>query len=116
MEYRIAEKSDLKEIIELYKQLNSDDIEIEYNKALSIWEKTESINIIKYFIAVENSKVVSSCNIAIIPNLTRDGRPYAIIENVITDILYRRKGIGRKVIENAINYANRNNCYKYPHN
>ena len=33
-------------------------------------------------------------------------------ENVITDINYRKTGIGRKLIEMAIEYAKENNCYK----
>jgi len=112
MEYRTAKRTDLNEIMKLYKQLNPDDKEIEYKKALSIWDISESSNIMKYFVALDSLTIVACCNIAIIPNLTRNGRPYAIIENVITDSSYRRKGIGKKIIENAIQYAKINNCYK----
>jgi GNAT superfamily N-acetyltransferase len=48
----------------------------------------------------------------IIPNLTQNGKSIGFIENVITDKEYRRKGIGKKVMEMAIKYAKETNCYK----
>jgi len=51
-------------------------------------------------------------HLAIIPNLTRNGKSNGFIENVITDEKYRNKGIGKKVIEMAIEYGKQNNCYK----
>jgi len=49
---------------------------------------------------------------AILPNLTRGGRSNAFIENVITDEAYRRRGIGKKLMEMAVQYGRENNCYK----
>jgi GNAT superfamily N-acetyltransferase len=45
-------------------------------------------------------------------NLTRQQRPYAVIENVITHQDYRKKGYGTLVMEKAVDYAKRENCYK----
>ncbi len=111
IEYCIAEKKHLVQILELYKQLHPEEDSISIDAANKIWEKTEENNI-KYFIAIENGKVISSCYLAIIPNLTRNGKSNGFIENVITDKKYRQKGIGRNVIEMAIKYGKDNNCYK----
>jgi len=111
IKYSIAEKENLIGIIELYKQLIPEEESININRANEIWEQVEKNNI-KYFIAIDNCKIISSCYLAIIPNLTRNGRSNGFIENVITNENYRKKGIGKKLIEMAIEYGKQNNCYK----
>lgn len=112
MEYRIAKKDDLQRLLVLYKQLNPEEELVDLEKASSIWDATEKTDATRYFIAVDDTRIVSTCNVTLVPNLTRNGKSFAIIENVITDNDYRRQGIGKKVIENAIQYAKENNCYK----
>jgi len=111
IEFSIARKKHLPMILELYKQLIPEEIPIDIKMANEIWEKIENSGI-KYFIAIENGIIISSCYLAIIPNLTRNGKSIGFIENVITDEKYRKKGIGKKVIEMAIEYGKQNNCYK----
>lgn len=111
IEYSIARKEHLPLILELYKQLIPEEIPIDIKTANEIWEKIENSGI-KYFIAIENGIIISSCYLAIMPNLTRNGKSISFIENVITDEKYRKKGIGKKVIEMAIEYGKQNNCYK----
>ena len=112
MEYRIAQKDDLPGLLALYKQLNPEEEFIELEKAYLVWDTTEKSNATKYFIAADGAKIVSTCNITLVPNLTRGGKSFAVIENVVTDNDYRRQGIGKKVIQNAVQYARENNCYK----
>ena len=112
MIYKTAEYNDLKGILELYKQLNHADPIIVPNIAETIWEKILTNENIKYFIAIENGIIVSACNICIVPNLTRSGKSYGIIENVITDISHRKKGIGKQIICSALEFAKIKNCYK----
>lgn len=64
-------------------------------------------------VAEVNNKIVATAYLVIIPNLTRSCRPWAQIENIIVDEKWRRKEIGRKLIEYAINIAKKNNCYKF---
>ena len=111
VEYCIAKKENLPEILELYKQLLPEEKIIDINIANEIWENIENNNI-KYFIAKEGNKIISSCYLAIIPNLTRNGKSNGFIENVITDENYRKKGIGKNLIKMAIEYGKQNNCYK----
>lgn len=112
MEYRQAKRADLQEILNLYKELNPDDPVLQIDKANSIWDIVEHNNLIRYFVAIDSDIIVASCTIAVIPNLTRNGRPYAVIENVITKSEFRKKGIGQGIINAAVDFAKENNCYK----
>lgn len=48
----------------------------------------------------------------IIPNLTRNVRPYAFIEDVVTNKNYRGKGYATECLNYAKEIAIKNNCYK----
>lgn len=57
-------------------------------------------------------KIVASCVCVIIPNLTRNVRPYAFVENVVTHGDYRKKGYATACLNYAKEIAKENNCYK----
>jgi ribosomal protein S18 acetylase RimI-like enzyme len=95
--------------MKLYEQLGAP-VDKDYDY-IEIFRKSSAQGM-KYFGAVDGENVVSTCNIAIIPNLTHGGRPNAFIENVVTDEKYRRRGCGRKVLQMAIDYAKECNCHK----
>lgn len=59
-----------------------------------------------------DGKIVSSCVCVIIPNLTHNQQPYALIENVVTHKDYRKKGLASKCLAYAKELALSHNCYK----
>lgn len=63
-------------------------------------------------VAQEDDKIVSSCVCVIIPNLTHNQQPYALIENVVTDKEYRNRGLASACLAYAKQLASDNNCYK----
>lgn len=56
--------------------------------------------------------LMGAVTLHVLPNATYGGRPYALIENVITDQCHRGQGIGRKLMEAAIAAARADNAYK----
>lgn len=113
MELRELNEKDLESLIKLYEQLDGANGDFTAEDARKIWKaEIERNKKIKYFGAVENGKVISTCYCLIIPNLTRLGSSIAFVENVVTDKEHRGQGLGRKVMEMAIEFARKNNCYK----
>ncbi|MCL1862260.1 MAG: GNAT family N-acetyltransferase [Defluviitaleaceae bacterium] len=56
--------------------------------------------------------VVSSVTLVVVENLTRNNRPYAIIENVVTHADYRGKGYASALMRRASAIAEKMGCYK----
>lgn len=56
--------------------------------------------------------LVSMVTLHVLPNMTFDGRPYALIENVVTLTPHQGQGIGRAVMEYAAEQAWSSGCYK----
>lgn len=113
MEIRELNEGDLESLVKLYEQLDGIDETLTEEKVHAIWKaEIEGNKDIKYFGAVEDGKVVSTCWCIIVPNLTRCGSSFCFIENVVTDKDFRKQGLGRKVMEKAIEFARQKNCYK----
>ncbi|GAB5437982.1 GNAT family N-acetyltransferase [Falsiruegeria mediterranea] len=55
---------------------------------------------------------VSMVTLHVLPNMTFGGRPYALIENVVTLKSHQGLGIGRQVMEYAAEQAWSAGCYK----
>ena len=45
--------------------------------------------------------LVASCTLTLTPNLTRGCRPYGVIENVVTDVGFRKRGFAKAVLEKS---------------
>lgn len=110
---RLIKYEELDELLHLYRELKPEDPEVYENEGLKdIWDSIYSNPNLHYIVVEVDGKIVSACNIAIIKNLTRNLRPYGLIENVVTDHNYRKKGYATRVLNMAVNIAKDNNCYK----
>ena len=113
MEIRELTEKDLPSLLELYVQLAESNKDTDPEQAKSVWiNEIKGNKNIKYFGAVENGKVVSTCYCVIIPNLTHFSQPVCFVENVVTDKDFRKQGLGKKVINKAVETAKANGCYK----
>ncbi|MBE5947624.1 MAG: GNAT family N-acetyltransferase [Lachnospiraceae bacterium] len=109
---REANKNDLKEILELYLSLHETDIPEESDHLTETWDKIITDDNHHLIVYELDGKIVSSCVCVIIPNLTRNVRPYAFVENVVTLEEYRGKGYATECLNYAKKIAEENNCYK----
>lgn len=112
MEIRDVQKSELKQLLELYTQLHNNDMPEFDEKLESLWNKILADENHHIIVGIMDKQIVSSCVIVIIPNLTNSQRPYALIENVITHADYRNKGYATQLLNYAKDIATKENCYK----
>lgn len=105
-------ESDLLELLNLYLYLHEKDVPPFDEKLKKAWEQILSDPNHHIIVAEENGHIVSSCVCVIIPNLTRNVRPYAFVENVVTDEHYRNRGLATQCLNYAKEIALKKNCYK----
>lgn len=109
---REINKKDFQGLSELYTHLHGNKPITRNEKNESIWNailEDENHHII---VAEENGKIVSSCVCVIVPNLTHNQQPYALIENVVTHKDYRKRGLASQCMAFAKQIACEKNCYK----
>lgn len=110
---RLIRDHELASLLSLYRHLHPADPELAITQEVQqLWQRILSDNHLKYLVAEVAGQIVSTCTLAIIPNLTRGPRPYGLIENVVTHPDFRRKGLGTRVLKAALEMAWGQNCYK----
>jgi GNAT superfamily N-acetyltransferase len=113
LELQQLSASALEDLMELYRYLHErDDPPPDRNILANTWQKIQSNPDITYLGGYINDILVSTCNISVLPNLTRGCQSYAVIENVVTHPQYRKQGFGKAVLIHALRHAWQHNCYK----
>lgn len=109
---REAEREDLKGILELYLCLHETSVPRQSEHLAHTWEQILQDENHHLIVNEMEGKIVSSCVCVIIPNLTRNVRPYAFIENVVTHTDFRGRGLAAECLDHAKEIAQKNGCYK----
>lgn len=109
---REANKNDLDEILQLYLYLHETSVPKDSQQLRDTWDNIINDKNHHLIVCEVEGKIVASCVCVIIPNLTRNVRPYAFVENVVTHGDYRKKGYATDCLNFAKQIAQENNCYK----
>lgn len=104
--------NDFDGLMKLYMQLHDNPMPEKSSDILNLWNRIIGDENYHIIVAEKDGKIISSCVCVIIPNLTHNQRSYALIENVITDEAYRKKGFATQCLNYAKNIALKNDCYK----
>ena len=105
-------ETELNELLELYLYLHEKSVPEMTEHLNKTWEAIIHDNQHHIIVKIVDDKIVSSCVCVIIPNLTRNIRPYAFIENIVTHADYRGKGYATECLDYAKEIAVKSNCYK----
>lgn len=109
---REARKEDLKGILELYLCLHEESVPEQSDGLLDTWKRILEDGSHHLIVNEIDGKIVSSCVCVVIPNLTRNVRPYAFVENVVTHTDFRGQGLASECLRYAKQIAQRRGCYK----
>ena len=109
---RHATEHDLHQVLNLYRHLHPHEAQLESATAERVWSNLLSSGFMTVIVAQAGEQLLSSCTLAIVPNLSRGGRSYGVIENVVTHADHRKSGLGRRVLTYALEIASQADCYK----
>lgn len=109
---REVKEDELNELLELYLHLHEKSIPEMSEHLYKTWKTIMQDENHHIIVKMADDKIVASCVCVIIPNLTRNIRPYAFIENVVTHADYRGKGYATECLNYAKEIAEKENCYK----
>jgi len=88
---RTASPDDLPALLALYGQLQPDDEPVPSAVGARLLGQLSLYPGSAIFVGMRADTVVATCTLIVIPNLTRGGRPYALIENVVADAQHRKR-------------------------
>ena len=110
---RTAEKNDLEKILELYYGLTEDpDDKITIDNAVEKFEKLKTYPDYKLYVAEQDNKIVGTFALLIMDNLAHRGEPSSIVEDVVIRNDLQGKGIGKEMMNYAMEVSRKKGCYK----
>jgi GNAT superfamily N-acetyltransferase len=117
VEIRTARADDLPQLRTLLRQLatattDPSAYEFDAERAADVWREIESQPGRTLLVADDAGRVVGTLDLVVVPNLTHDARPWAIVENIVVDAGHRRCGIGHALLNDALVRARGAGCYK----
>ena len=112
MTVREIKENEISALLELYTHLHELGVPENSERLQSTWATICNDENHHIIVCEVDGRLVSSCVCVIIPNLTRNIRPYAIIENVVTHTDHRGKGYATACLNYARELAVRADCYK----
>lgn len=112
MMIREANEEDLDVLLELYLDLHERSVPEHDERLWDAWARILADPDHHLIVCEEDGRIVSSCVCVVIPNLTRGVRPYAFVENVVTQADARGRGYATACLDHARMLARRAGCYK----
>lgn len=109
---REIKKCELNELLQLYTHLHELGVPENTEHLKNTWDTICDDENHHIIVCEVDGEIVSSCVCVIIPNLTRNVRPYAFVENVVTHSDFRGKGYASACLDYAKGLAQKENCYK----
>jgi GNAT superfamily N-acetyltransferase len=112
---RNAVEEDVPRILELYRQLSHNPGDYQpapVSDCCNILRRMQEHPGYSLLVAEDNSRVVGTTMMAILPGFAHLTSPFAVIEYVVVDEKRRSQGIGKLLMEHCRTLAKEAGCYK----
>lgn len=110
---RVATRKDLPEILQLYSHRDMDNGQVvSLPEAESIFERTKEYPSYQIYVACCDGKTLGSFALLIMDNLAHMGARSGIVEDVVVAPEWQGKGIGRQMMQFAMQKCRETGCYK----
>jgi len=105
---RKMEYNDLSQLASLYKYFWNEEGNIEEMKKM--YEKLKNDDSYIFLCAMENDKLCGSVMGIVCNQLYGNCNPFLLLDNMVVDVNYRRKGIGKKLVAELEKLAKEKKC------
>ena len=112
MHIRRATEADLAEIIRLHQQLDPAEPATSEADARRIFERINTYPDYAIYLAEVNGKIAGTFGLLVMDKLAHNGKPSALVEDVVVDEALRGQGIGREMMAFAMEHGRARGCYK----
>ena len=110
---RECREQDLAGLLRLYAELRPNDPVLAPSVArAALLRRLLAAPGVRLLVAEVEGQLAATCQLGVIPTLTNGGRPFAIIEHVVTASAFRRQGLSQRVLAQALTLAWELDCYK----
>ena len=109
---RAAGLDDLPDLLDLYTHLIVDEPPCPPERARAQFDRLIALDGATVLLGHVGGQLVVSCVLVIVPNLTRGGASFAMIENVVTHAAFRGRGFGTCILDAATELGQAGGCYK----
>jgi ribosomal protein S18 acetylase RimI-like enzyme len=109
---RPATEADLPALLSLYRELHPEDPPLPRATSDAVWAAMAGQQGRTVLVADAGDTVAGTVDCLVMPNLTRGGRAIMFVETVVVAACFRRRGIGRRLLDAAARLAEAGGCYK----
>lgn len=108
---RLAVDTDLPSLLELFAVSEVSPAVQPLGRAETVWRQTLDRPGVYVFVSSVGARVTATCMLITAPNLLRQGRSHAFLENVVTHPDFRGRGHGSAVVTAALAQAWADDCH-----
>jgi GNAT superfamily N-acetyltransferase len=107
---RAVRPDELDELLELYGMLYEEPQE-RTATVEAAWDDIQHDESTMVLGVEHDGRLVSTCQLSVVPSIAHGGRPFGVLEFVVTHEDYRGQGFGKRCVEAAVDRARERDCY-----